>query len=167
MIINSTGKMEMTAARNLKRTRNCTLKNAARDFEAIFVGQLFKNMYSTVGNAGVIKQSFPRKIYEEMIQREYAKVYAKRGGLGLGKIIAEQLENSMEKRALRNSRDNVIRSFKEIVPKEKSRGGIQKKFRIENQKKIDKFYGMKKGDDSAGGLGLKERETVNASRKIR
>jgi Rod binding domain-containing protein len=67
------------------------LEKAAVDFEAILIGQFFKVLHSTVGNGGLIKRSFQRSIYEEMLQDEFAKSFAKRGGFNVHKVLMKQL----------------------------------------------------------------------------
>jgi Rod binding domain-containing protein len=74
--------------RNLKK-----LEKAARDFESILIGQIFELMNSTVGDEGVIEKSFPRKMFEEMIQGEFAKEFSGQGGLNLQKVLVERFNS--------------------------------------------------------------------------
>lgn len=67
------------------------LRQAAADFEALFLQQLFSAMRRTVPKGGLFEQSFARETYEDMFFEELSNVSAKAGGLGLAEMIMEQL----------------------------------------------------------------------------
>jgi Rod binding domain-containing protein len=73
-----------------------TLQEAARGFEEVFVEQLFRNMFSTLNRSSMVEKSFQRKIYEEMLQKEFADIYVENGGVGLGRALVEQLKSRMK-----------------------------------------------------------------------
>ncbi|MBN2071814.1 MAG: rod-binding protein [Candidatus Krumholzibacteriota bacterium] len=70
--------------------RTKSLEKAARDFESILIGQFFQLMHSTVSDEGMVEKSFPRKIYEEMMQGEFASEFTKRGGFGLSEVLVDR-----------------------------------------------------------------------------
>ncbi|MBD3180327.1 MAG: hypothetical protein GF417_12550 [Candidatus Latescibacteria bacterium] len=72
-----------------------SLQEAARGFEEVFVEQLFRNMFSTLNRSSMVEKSFQRKIYEEMLQKEFADIYVENGGVGLGRALSEQLKSRM------------------------------------------------------------------------
>ncbi|MBN1164360.1 MAG: hypothetical protein JXB45_07260 [Candidatus Krumholzibacteriota bacterium] len=81
------------------------LKRASRDFESVFISQFFKLMHTTVGNDGVLKRSFSRQIYEEMIQDEFAKAFTARGGFKLQDILIEKFQDSVKKNGSESARN--------------------------------------------------------------
>ncbi|RKD21959.1 flagellar protein FlgJ [Caminicella sporogenes DSM 14501] len=71
------------------------LKSACKQFEAIFVNMLLKNMRKTVVEGGFIKKSHAREIFEGMLDEEIAKEVSKGQGIGLAKIMYEQLSKNI------------------------------------------------------------------------
>jgi flagellar protein FlgJ len=69
------------------------LKKACTDFEAIFVGQLLKEMRKTVHKEGFIDGGNAEKIFTSMLDDEYAKELAKDGNLGLADMLFKQLKS--------------------------------------------------------------------------
>ncbi|NLN27050.1 MAG: flagellar biosynthesis protein FlgJ [Firmicutes bacterium] len=76
----------LEAERDLQR-----LREAAADFEALFLQQLFSVMRRSVPQGGLFEKSFARQTYEDMFFEELAKVSAQAGGLGLADMLMEQL----------------------------------------------------------------------------
>lgn len=105
--------MEIKVNNNMKATAACNqgikkLEKAAKDFEAVLMSQFFRLMHATVGDEGVIDRSFSRKIYEEMIQDEFAGAFCEQGGFGLQKVLVEKFRNSVASgnSGAENNRDN-------------------------------------------------------------
>lgn len=104
--------------RNLKK-----LEKAARDFEAILIGQFFKLMHSTVGDEGVIEKSFPRKMYEEMMQDQFAREFSGQGGFNLQKVLVEKFTSGENPGVDANRRLPVLEDTKSMKkPDEGFRG---------------------------------------------
>ena len=67
------------------------LREAANDFEAIFVQQMLKTMRKTSLESNFIQKSEGEKYFRSMLDEHYAQLTAKSGSLGLGEIIYKQL----------------------------------------------------------------------------
>ncbi len=67
------------------------LREAARQFESVFVAQLFKSMRATVPKEGLTDAGFGGEVFTDMLDQEYAKSASSTGGLGLAEIIAGEL----------------------------------------------------------------------------
>lgn len=67
------------------------LREAARQFEALFVYQMFARMRETVSRGGLIKESVSEKIFQGMFDQEVSLKAADSGSLGLAELIYEQL----------------------------------------------------------------------------
>ena len=74
------------------------LREAANDFEAIFVQQMLKTMRKTSLESNLIKKSEGEKYFRSMLDEHYAQLTAKSGSLGLGEIIYEQLISNKSKK---------------------------------------------------------------------
>ncbi len=95
--INNIMKMPAAGNGNMKK-----LEKAAKDFEAILMSQFFRIMHSTVGDEGVIDRSFSRKIYEEMIQNEFAGAFCEQGGFGLQKVLVDKFKRCVDDKVVKN-----------------------------------------------------------------
>jgi murein DD-endopeptidase MepM/ murein hydrolase activator NlpD len=68
-----------------------SIKAAAREFESLFMHQLFKSMRATVPKDGMMDSGMGGEMFTDMLDQEYAKQAAEQGGIGLADIVAEQL----------------------------------------------------------------------------
>jgi peptidoglycan hydrolase FlgJ len=66
-------------------------ERAAKDFETYFVSYMLKEMRKTVPEDGFMKKTQGEKIFEEMLDKRYAKQIVDKGGFGLSRIILEQM----------------------------------------------------------------------------
>lgn len=66
-------------------------RKAAREFEGLFVGMMLKSMRETVGKDMLAGKGQSDEIYRSLLDQEYAKAVVEQGGLGLAKMIEEQL----------------------------------------------------------------------------
>ena len=73
------------------------LREAANEFEAIFIQQMLKTMCKTSLESEFIKKSEGEKIFRSMLDEQYAIISAKSGSLGLGEMIFQQLRSNLEK----------------------------------------------------------------------
>ena len=83
-------------------SENKKLREAANDFEAIFVQQMLKTMRETSLESNFIPKSDGEKYFRSMLDEHYAKLTAKSGSLGLGEMIYKQLVSSKEKKIEKN-----------------------------------------------------------------
>ena len=72
-------------------TEETKLREAANDFEAIFVQQMLKTMRKTSLESNFIQKSEGEKYFRSMLDEHYAQLTAKSGSLGLGEMIYKQL----------------------------------------------------------------------------
>jgi peptidoglycan hydrolase FlgJ len=72
------------------------LRDASTEFEAVFMNQLVSAMRKTVGDSGLIKKSQGEKMFEGMLDEEWARGLAGRHGPGgLSDMIYQQLSRQM------------------------------------------------------------------------
>ena len=69
---------------------------AAREFEAMFVNLLFKNMRNTVKESEFTKKSMGRQVFTEMLDKEYADMASRGQGVGLAQMLYKQLTGKEE-----------------------------------------------------------------------
>lgn len=73
------------------RVSDQRLKEACQDFEALFVGQLFAAMRASVPDDGLLARSSGEKIFQEMLDGEYAKAISRTERFGLSQMLYRQL----------------------------------------------------------------------------
>ncbi len=68
------------------------LRSAAREFESLFLHQLFKSMRQTVlkDEDSLLDAGMGGEMFTDMLDMEYAKQSAAQGGIGLAEIVAQQ-----------------------------------------------------------------------------
>ena len=72
------------------------LRDASTEFEAVFMNQLVAAMRKTVGESGLIQKSQGEKMFEGMLDEEWARGLAGRNGPGgLSDMIYRQLSRQM------------------------------------------------------------------------
>jgi len=77
-------------SKNLKQLRQST-----RDFEAMYINEVYKSMRKNVPDGGLLKKSFSEKMYQEMLDMEMAKEAAAGDGMGIGEAMFDQLKDSV------------------------------------------------------------------------
>ena len=78
-------------------SEDAKLREAANEFEAIFIQQMLKSMRKTSLESDFLPKSEGEKIFRSMLDEQYAKLSAKSGSLGLGQMIYQQLKSNLEK----------------------------------------------------------------------
>jgi len=72
------------------------LRKATDELEAIFINMMMKSMRSTITETdGIFKKSESEKMFQEMLDEEYANNMAASGGIGISDMIFKQFEQSM------------------------------------------------------------------------
>lgn len=74
------------AAGNLSATRQ-----AAEEFEAMFLGQMLQPMFDTLPTEGPFSGGHAEKVYRSLMVTEYAKQIAEQGGLGIADAVHKEL----------------------------------------------------------------------------
>ncbi|MDY7037217.1 MAG: rod-binding protein [Thermodesulfobacteriota bacterium] len=67
------------------------LKQTCADFESLLLTYLLKSMRTTIPEDGIIGNTHEGKIIKSMFDENMAMGIARSGGIGLGKILFEQL----------------------------------------------------------------------------
>ncbi len=72
--------------------RRTALRQASRQFEAVFINQMISAMRKTVGDGGLIEKSNGQDIFEGMLDEEWSKKLANKAGPNsLSEILYRQL----------------------------------------------------------------------------
>jgi len=66
-------------------------KAAAQQFEAMFLNTMFQNMFTGIKGDGPFGGSGALKIWRSMLTDEYAKSFAKTGGIGIATHVYDAL----------------------------------------------------------------------------
>ena len=66
-------------------------KAAAEQFEAMFLNTMFQQMYAGVDGDGPFGGSGALKVWRSMLTDQYAKNFAKNGGIGIASAVYAQL----------------------------------------------------------------------------
>ncbi|MGY8700641.1 MAG: rod-binding protein [bacterium] len=74
------------------------LRDAANDFEAIFINQMLKTMRKTSFESDLLPKSEGEKVFQSLLDEQYAQISAKSGSLGLGEMIYQQLKPKVNKK---------------------------------------------------------------------
>lgn len=70
------------------------LKKVSKNFEAIFMRMLFKEMRNTVQKTGIMGNSQALDFFETMRDEQLSETLADSGGLGIGKMIYQKLKEA-------------------------------------------------------------------------
>ncbi len=78
------------------RSDRGALEQKAREFEAIFVQQVFKTMRRTVPGGGLLERGQAEEIYTELQDLEAARQLTSQRSIGLAEMLVEQLQKRDE-----------------------------------------------------------------------
>lgn len=67
------------------------IKATGENFEAVFLNSMFSQMMNGVQGEGPMGGSGATGVWRSFMTDEYAKSFAKSGGIGIGKQVADQL----------------------------------------------------------------------------
>lgn len=76
---------------SLDRRERAKIKQSAQDFEAIFLETMLKSMRQSVEKSGLIDGGNAERMYESMLDTEYAKQMASQNMTGIAGDIERQL----------------------------------------------------------------------------
>lgn len=93
--------------------KEAKLKKACEDFEAVFIGQIWKQMRSSVPKEGML-HSKEEESYLSMFDQELSVKMARSGGIGLG----DMLQANLSERLATVSKDTA--SSKPLLPLDRS-----------------------------------------------
>ncbi len=66
-------------------------REAAEEFEAFFLSQVFDSMFKGIKSDGIFGGGHGEDIFRPMLMQEYGKLLAARGGIGLADAITREL----------------------------------------------------------------------------
>ncbi len=69
-----------------------SLRESTREFEAIFVMEMYKSMRKSLPEGGLFEKDIATDIFQEMMDKEYARATAKGKGMGLGEAMYNQMK---------------------------------------------------------------------------
>ena len=79
-------------------TDEAKLREAANDFEAIFIQEMLKTMRKTSFESDLLPKSEGEKVFQSLLDEQYSQISAKSGSLGLGEMIYQQLKSQGNKK---------------------------------------------------------------------
>ena len=82
---------------NKEASNNEDLDKTCRDFEALFVGYMLKEMRKTLPDDGLFSGGRAEQMYTSMLDDETAKSITKSNGIGLAPMLYRQLSMNFEK----------------------------------------------------------------------
>ncbi len=80
---------------NLKSSHE--LEKAAQDFEAVLLNMVLKAMWKTVPKSDLFEKNSATNIYEGLMHSSLSEEMASNGGLGIAKVLAQQLRREQKK----------------------------------------------------------------------
>jgi flagellar protein FlgJ len=92
----SVEKASAKAAGKMEPGEAAKLQKVSKDFESIFLAYLMKTMRQAVPKSDFMGQSQAEQIFGEMRDEELSKGMAEAGGIGLSRLLVEQLKKSLE-----------------------------------------------------------------------
>jgi peptidoglycan hydrolase FlgJ len=78
-------------ARDLK-----SLRESCREFEAIFIDQMYKTMRQSMPDNGLMPRDNATKMYQDMLDMQMARETAKGKGIGIGEAMYNQMKVHVE-----------------------------------------------------------------------
>jgi flagellar protein FlgJ len=88
-----------SSAAGLSDKQRIQAKKIGQDFEGLFVGMMMKSMRATVQQDKLTGGGHGEDVYRSLLDQEYATAAAKRGGLGLAKVIEKEIIRQESRRA--------------------------------------------------------------------
>lgn len=89
---NLNGIRSLDGTENPNESRN--LSEVCRDFEAIFLQYLIREMRASVPKDDLFDGGFQEEVFMSLFDESLAKELAKRGGIGIGDMLVKQLSES-------------------------------------------------------------------------
>ncbi len=72
------------------------LRKAAKELEAVFINDLFKEMRKTIDKSGLVENAPGSNIYESMFDESVSNEVSKGKGIGLADMIYKQMTTQMK-----------------------------------------------------------------------
>lgn len=94
---NTGSKIENMSDAALAKAEDKELMDACREFEAYFLEQLMKQMEKTVIKSDLTEESETESYFKEMLYQEYAARATEGEGVGIAKMMYEQMKQTGSK----------------------------------------------------------------------
>jgi len=109
-----------------KRVDRDKLKKSCADFESILISQLLKSMRQTMTTSGLMGGGLGKDMYISLFDQELSQSLAKRGGLGLGKIIYNRViqQEERNKPTLSETDKSRVDRTETRTPSTRERGNV-------------------------------------------
>jgi len=72
-----------------------SLRKSCRDFEAIYIQEMYKAMRKTVPDSGLFEKNMASELYKELLDMEMAKAAAAGKGNGIGEAMYQQMKDQI------------------------------------------------------------------------
>lgn len=79
------------ATQQLSEAKRKEIKKVSRDFESLYLNMMLKSMRQTVAEDKVTGGGKAEETYRFLLDQEYANAAAKRGGVGIAKVVEKEL----------------------------------------------------------------------------
>ncbi len=83
---------------NRKAKDLASLRESSREFETLFVMEMYKAMRKAVPEGGLFEKSQSTEIFTEMLDMETAKATTRGKGLGIAEAMYQQMADLIEKK---------------------------------------------------------------------
>lgn len=67
------------------------IKQAATEFEAVFISHMLQFMFSGVESDEIFGGGYAEEVYRSMLVDEYGQVMSRTGGIGISEVVQRQL----------------------------------------------------------------------------
>lgn len=81
-----------------------SLRRSCREFEAIYINEMYKAMRKTIPESGLFEKDMASELYKEMLDMELAKQTASGKGMGVGEAMYEQLKEQLSAKDANHSK---------------------------------------------------------------
>jgi Rod binding domain-containing protein len=75
---------------------NAKARAAAQDFEAVFLNSMFSQMFTGIDGEGPFGGAGPAGVWRSFLTEEYAKSFARSGGIGIADDVYRSLIKQQE-----------------------------------------------------------------------
>lgn len=72
------------------------LKQACKDFEALFIHKMLQSMRKTVPESGLLDGGLAEEIYTDMLDQQVASAAAEKDSFGIGAIVYDEMVKNID-----------------------------------------------------------------------
>lgn len=85
--------LQVRPGKNSPEQEQGRLRVMAKEFEELLIGEMVKAMRKSVPESELLAREPGRDMFNEMLDGEYARLMAARGGIGIAEFMVDQLGN--------------------------------------------------------------------------